>query len=50
MVGGAVSDSAAMGMHWVYDLDLIGDLQREAECGSEGVGEAGLEFMDPPRR
>ena len=55
VVGGAVSDAAAMGVHWVYDLDLIAQLQegREAEAGGADTGtgrEAGLEFMEPPKR
>ena len=57
-MGGAVSDAAAMGVHWVYDLDLIEQLQRERELAASGsqikdasqMSDAGLEFMEPPRR
>ena len=29
MLGGAVADAAAMGVHWVYDLELLEALQAE---------------------
>jgi hypothetical protein len=35
-----VADAAAMGVHWVYDPEVLAGL---------GKGRGGLEFMDPPQ-
>lgn len=62
VVGSLVADAAAMGVHWVYDLDTMAALAAEAAgkapspssaaggSGPQGEAEvAPLEFLDPPR-
>ena len=47
MLGACVADAAAMGVHWVYDLQLLVSLQEErcAQVGQEGaicMGQGGV--------
>ncbi len=57
VVGSLVADAAAMGVHWVYDLDVLQALADERSAShrqaststSTSTPEVGLEFTDPPR-
>ncbi|GLC39730.1 hypothetical protein PLESTM_000933600 [Pleodorina starrii] len=65
VVGSALADAAAMGVHWVYDLAVLDDIERErrqqvlaapsnppsasSPAPLEHPFSFGLEFTDPPR-
>jgi hypothetical protein len=40
VLGSLLADAAAMGVHWVYDLDLLSRLQEEAACGAADATQA----------
>ncbi len=44
--GCLLADAAAMGVHWVYDLDQLASMERAA---LEAEKPDGLAFTDPPR-
>lgn len=58
MVGSLVADAAAMGVHWIYDLDVLQQLEDEVKATASSstapstsvhASSVPLEFLDPPR-